>query len=108
MLRACKPAEHNYVRSKQLPNVRGLVNDERELAMPMRALDSNQLVGAQVIRWRMDEREWQKKMIYGTRAKGAVFRLGTPARPKPGWSNVTPPALRSKRRSVCCTTRRRW
>ena len=82
MLRACKPAEHNYLRSKQLPDVRGLVNDERELVVPMRTLNSNQLVGAQVIRWLMDEREWQKKMIYGTRAKGAVFRLGSPRAPE--------------------------
>jgi putative DNA primase/helicase len=78
MLAACKPDEHMYLRSKQLPDVRGLVNDERELIVPMRTLESNQLVGAQVIRWLMDEREWQKKMIFGTRAKGAVFRLGNP------------------------------
>jgi putative DNA primase/helicase len=82
MLRACKPAEHNYLRSKRLPDVRGLVNDERELIVPMRALDSNRLVGAQVIRWLMDERAWQKKMIYGIRAKGAVFRLGSPRAPE--------------------------
>lgn len=78
MLRACKPCEHVYLRSKQLPDVLGLVNDERELIVPMRTVDTNQLVGAQVIRWLMEERAWQKKMIYGTRAKGAVFRLGNP------------------------------
>jgi putative DNA primase/helicase len=82
MLAACKPGEHNYLRSKQLPEVRGLVNDARELIVPMRTLESNQLVGAQVIRWLMDEREWQKKMLYGTRAKGAVFRLGNPRSPE--------------------------
>jgi putative DNA primase/helicase len=82
LLAACKPDEHMYLRSKQLPDVRGLVNDERELIVPMRTLESNQLVGAQVIRWLMDEREWQKKMIYGTRAKGAVFRLGNPRAPE--------------------------
>lgn len=82
MLRACKPAEHNYLRSKQLPDVLGLVNDERELIVPMRTVESNQLVGVQIIRWLMDERAWQKKMLYGTRAKGAVFRLGNPRSPE--------------------------
>lgn len=60
----------------------GLVNEERELIVPMRTLDSNQLVGVQGIRWLMDELAWQKKMIYGTRAKGAVFRLGSPRAPE--------------------------
>lgn len=81
LLRACKPAEHTYLSGKKLHDVRGLVNDERELIVPMRTLNSNQLVGAQVIKWLMDERAWQKKMIYGTRAKGAVFRLGNPRAP---------------------------
>lgn len=82
MLRACTPAEHMYLRNKQLFDILGLVNAERELIVPMRSLDSNQLVGVQVIHWLMDEREWQKKMIYGTRAKGAVFRLGSPRAPE--------------------------
>lgn len=82
MLAACKPGEHMYLRSKQLPDVLGLVNDARELIVPMRTVESNQLVGAQVIRWLMDEREWQKQMIYGTRAKGAVFRIGNPRAPE--------------------------
>jgi putative DNA primase/helicase len=82
MLRACRPAEHTYLSGKQLHGVLGLVNDERELLVPMRALDSNALIGAQVIKWLMDERTWQKKMIFGSRAKGAVFRLGNPRAPE--------------------------
>lgn len=76
-LRACKPAQHNYLRSKSLPDVLGLVNDAHELIVPMRALDSNQLLGVQVIRFLTDERKWEKKMQYGMKAKGAVLRLGS-------------------------------
>lgn len=77
MVKRCKPSEHNYLRSKQLPDVLGLVNPEGELIVPMRNLETNALQGVQVIKWLMDEREWQKKMTYGMRAKGAVFRIGS-------------------------------
>lgn len=77
ILKGCKPAGHNYLRSKQLPDVLGLVNADFELIVPMRNLTNNELVGAQVIKWLMDPREWEKKMIYGMRAKSAVFRLGS-------------------------------
>lgn len=76
LLRACKPLQHNYLRSKQLPDALGLVSEDLELLVPMRSLDTNKLVGAQVIKWLMDERQWQKKMLPGMRAKGAVLRLG--------------------------------
>lgn len=82
MLAACKPSEHVYLRTNQLAGLRGLVSDGRELIVPMRSFNSNRLVGAQVIRWQMDEHKWQKNMIYGTRAKGAVFRLGNPRAPE--------------------------
>lgn len=78
MLGKATQLEHNYLGGKKLGHVRGFVSEERELLVPMRALGSNHLVGLQVIKWLMDEREWQKKMIYGTRARGAVFRLGNP------------------------------
>lgn len=77
ILKGCKPAQHNYLRSKQLPDVLGLVNDDQELFVPMRSMTNNELVGGQVIKWLMDSREWQKKMIFGMRAKAAVFRLGS-------------------------------
>lgn len=77
ILKGCKPAQHNYLRSKQLPDVCGLVNADMDLIVPMRHVTNNELVGAQVIKWLMDSREWQKKMIYGMRAKSAVFRLGS-------------------------------
>lgn len=50
----------------------------------MRDYATNELRGAQVIRWTDTEDEpgvmrWQKKMTYGMQARGAVLRLG-PAR----------------------------
>ncbi len=73
----CKPSEHNYLRSKKLQNAIGLVNDDLELIVPMRNVANNELSGCQTIKWLMDERQWQKKMTYGMRAKGAVFRIGS-------------------------------
>lgn len=78
MVKAARPDEHTYLGSKKLYHVRGLVNDKHELLVPMRDLASNHLVGVQVIKWLMEERQWQKKFHYGTRAAGAVFRLGSP------------------------------
>lgn len=76
LIRACKPAPHNYLRSKQLPEALGLVNADNELLVPMRDIETNELVGAQIIRWLMESREWEKKMLPGMRAKSAVLRLG--------------------------------
>lgn len=82
MLQQARPDEHAYLAAKKLGHVLGLVNDERQLLVPMRGLDDNRLVGLQVIDWLMEERQWRKKMLYGTRAKGAVFRLGSPRAPE--------------------------
>lgn len=78
MVKAARPDEHTYLGSKKLHNVRGLVNEAHELLVPMRDLASNHLVGVQVITWLMEERQWQKKFLRGTRAAGAVLRLGNP------------------------------
>jgi putative DNA primase/helicase len=51
--------------------------------VPMYSLQG-QIVGGQVIRWLPDEQRHEKKMIPGTKAKGAVFRLG-PAMPRVTW-----------------------
>ena len=76
ILKTCKPDQHNYLRSKSLVETIALVTPENELFVPMRDLEKNQLVGAQIIKWDMNERVWIKKMLPGMRAKGAVFRLG--------------------------------
>lgn len=94
ILRAAVPREHDYLIRKKLPGVQGLVladgghvrtrfSDESAglqfdgcLLVPMRALASNELLGLQVIAWEPATLKWQKKMIPGMRAKGAVLRLG--------------------------------
>lgn len=77
MLAASKPAEHNYLHMKGFPLMLGLVNAEGDLLIPMRHLATNELQGVQVIRWLESERRYDKKMIPGMRAKGAVFRIGS-------------------------------
>lgn len=72
-----KPGEHNYLNIKGFGDARGLVLPTGELLVPMRHWRTNDLVGAQVIRWDEDARKYEKKMIPGMRAKGAVFRIGS-------------------------------
>lgn len=47
------------------------------MIIPMRSL-ADEIVGAQLIRWIPDENRHEKKMLPGTRAKGAVHRIGNP------------------------------
>lgn len=75
MLASAVVSEHNYLHFKGLPEARGLVLPDGALCVPMRGLDGA-LQGAQLIRWDYEDRAWEKKMIFGTRAKGAVFRIG--------------------------------
>lgn len=70
-------AEHAYLHNKGFGDLRGLVNDDA-LIVPMRHWRTNDLMGAQTIRWLVDELRFEKKMLSGMRAKGAVFRLGSP------------------------------
>lgn len=77
LIRESKPGEHNYLHSKGLGHVRGFVLEDGALLVPMRHWDTNEVQGAQVIRWLPDERKYEKKMLPGMRAKGAVFRIGS-------------------------------
>ena len=76
MLRTATPGEHDYLVRKGLGAVQGLVLPDGALMVPMRNHDTNNLQGAQVIRWLPDEMRFEKKMLPGMRAKGAVLRLG--------------------------------
>lgn len=76
LLRSAVPGVHGYLVRKHLGDVQGLVLPDGALLVPMRNLGSNDLQGAQVIRWLPDEMKWEKKMLPGMRAKGAVLRLG--------------------------------
>lgn len=76
LIRTTSPMPHDYLMRKRLPGVQGLVLPSGELLVPMRNLHTNELQGAQIIRWLPDDMKWEKKMVPGMRAKGAVLRLG--------------------------------
>lgn len=76
MLKKGKMGEHNYLHLKGFPEVEGIVLDDM-LLIPMRNVITNKIQGVQTIRWIEDERRYEKKMIYGMKAKGAVFRFGS-------------------------------
>lgn len=72
----CRPGTHGYAMRKGFPMAQVLVTPDAEMLVPMRNVATDELVGAQIIRWLIDERRWEKKFLPGMRAKGAVFRLG--------------------------------
>lgn len=72
VLAGCELRAHAYLRIKGFPAMLGLVGDGR-LFIPMRSL-SGSLVGYQKIEF--IDGAWEKKMLHGMRAKGAVLRLG--------------------------------
>lgn len=77
LLKTARLDEHNYFKFKGLPLARGLVLPDGGLFVPMRSL-TGELQGAQVIRWDYENRRYDKKMLSGMRAKGAVMRIGPP------------------------------
>lgn len=76
MLRDCEIKQHNYLHSKGLGELSGLVTESNDLLVPMRNVGTNDLQGVQVIRWLAEDRCYEKKMLPGMRAKYAVLRLG--------------------------------
>ena len=76
LLRSTKPAEHNYLHFKGLGQMLGLVTESGELVIPMRNFSTNELQGAQIVKWLPEEMRYEKKMLPGMRAKGTVLRLG--------------------------------
>jgi len=69
--------EHPYFHYKGLPMARGLVLPDGGLFVPMRGMNGA-MQGAQIIRWDYEARTYEKKMLSGMRAKGAVLRIGPP------------------------------
>lgn len=82
MMRSASPNVHNYLHRKGFPDAQGLVTDDGALLIPMRHLVTNAVQGVQVIRWDEESRAFTKKMNYGMRAKGAVFRMGDKTAPE--------------------------
>jgi putative DNA primase/helicase len=86
-------AEHPYLQRKGVCNGRGLVASPSAveehrlgdpavpmLVIPMRHHVSNALAGLQRIAWDAESDSFTKLMIRGTRADGAVYRIGTHGR----------------------------
>jgi putative DNA primase/helicase len=82
MLAVAKLAEHNYLHFKGFGDTNGLVMPDGALMVPMRHWRTNAMVGSQVIRWDDQARRYDKKMLPGMRAKGAVLRLGSAQAPR--------------------------
>lgn len=74
-LRSAKQDHHPYLEIKGFKEARGLVLDDK-LLIPMRNVVTNKLQGYQSIRWDIDTRKYEKKMLHGMRAKNAVLTLG--------------------------------
>ena len=77
LINACALETHYYLNSKGFPDMLALVADG-VLIVPMRDYKTNSLRGCQTIEWIPKNQAYEKKMIYGMRAKGSVLRLGSP------------------------------
>jgi len=80
MMASCTVGQSGYLSRKGFPDKRALILPDGGTFVPMRDLFTNEMKGAQVIRWIEDERRWEKKFTFGTNPKLAVLRLG-PAGP---------------------------
>lgn len=76
LIRSTKPGTHDYLARKGFPDLEGMIDSTGTLVVPMRHLETNALLGAQLIHWDEPERQWVKKMMPGMKAKGAILRLG--------------------------------
>jgi phage/plasmid primase-like uncharacterized protein len=75
LLRDAEVKEHQYLIYKGFEADKGFVNGN-ELLIPMRNVLTNELQTLQRIYWIAEERRYEKKMLSGGRAKGAVYILG--------------------------------
>ena len=82
IIKSCRLITHPYLVVKGFPDERGLVTEDGELIIPMRDCETGRVLGAQRIV--LVENEWEKKMLFGRRAKGASYRIGN-ARAQEVW-----------------------
>lgn len=75
IIKACRLSTHPYLAAKGFTDYRGLVTEAGELIIPMRDCKTGAVLGAQKIA--LIENEWEKKMLFGMRAKGASYRIGS-------------------------------
>ena len=74
IVKGCAIGQHPYLEAKGLPNASALISEDGALIVPMRDCRTNNILGVQRIA--LVENEWEKKMLPGMRAKGAVYRFG--------------------------------
>lgn len=79
LIRSTTLGTHDYLARKGFPDLRGMIDADGALIVPMRHLETNELLGAQRIYWDEPKRQWVKKMLIDMKAKGAVLRLGDKA-----------------------------
>lgn len=75
LLRESELKEHQYLSYKGFEDSKGFVNGI-ELLIPMRNFETNELQTIQRIYWLPEERRYEKKMLSGGKAKGAVLLMG--------------------------------
>ena len=75
MLRSAIPGVHPYLAEKGFPEEKALILPDGDLFMPMRDVQTNALIGAQVIR--LVNNQWVKKFLPGQRSSLAIFRIGS-------------------------------
>jgi putative DNA primase/helicase len=91
LLASAQIDEHPYLKSKQLPELKGFVLPEKtsvrhpdgysilvggSLFIPMRDCVTGVLTGAQMIKWHQVDEQFRKLFIPGMRAWGSAFRIG--------------------------------
>lgn len=77
MLSECSIDTHPYLRSKQLPESRGMIYADGSLLIPMRDCSTNKLNGLQSISLNDERDGFFKKFLPGMKAKGSVFKIGS-------------------------------
>jgi hypothetical protein len=78
MLKTCRIGPSGYLHRKGFPSAQSLCLPDGATFIPMRNLMTNELQGAQVIRWLPEERQWEKKFLWQMNPRLAVMRLGAP------------------------------
>ena len=81
MISQAKFDVHGYLTLKGFPTERGLVRDD-VLLVPMRSFETGALQTVQQIAWDESTRKWEKKMLFGGKAKGAIYRIGSKTAPE--------------------------
>lgn len=76
MLSECEIDSHAYLKSKQLPEIQGLVHPSGALIVPMRDVGTNDINGVQSIFLNSKQDGFEKRFLPGMRAKGSVYRIG--------------------------------